>query len=425
MADLSTMKLIDLTLLTTYDVEIKEYIKKEAGDAAAASIKTVAVDTSNDKHVIKFYKELSTDITETTVPAFSVDLSDLYDDVADLQKAVDLLNDDATVAGSVAYSILQATGELGNKKEAEGDTPAVPYANVKDYVDTKNKEIADILGSDVLTTTSQTVKGAINELDSEIGDMSAVEVETESGTKAGTVVEALNQLESEIGDLTSDSKVTMTTAETATDGYLKTYVFTQGSGDDAVEIGKVDIPKDYLVTKFDPVKVVEEDDKPVEGYKVGDKYITLFINTLDGSETDNAMYIKVSDFAKALEAEQDATQIQLTISDDNVISGEIVDGSVDTDALGASAVTEGKISDDAVTTSKIKDANVTADKLAENAVTVEIGEDGTISSTVLDDTVVDALNKAETAIQEENIVFAEESDILNLFKKTSDEEPTE
>ena len=42
--------------------------------------------------------------------------------------------------------------------------------------------------------------------------------------------------------------ISLETAETPTSGYLKTYVLSQGTGESKVEIGRIDIPKDMVVS---------------------------------------------------------------------------------------------------------------------------------------------------------------------------------
>lgn len=72
--------------------------------------------------------------------------------------------------------------------------------------------------------------------------------------------------------------------EEAEEGYISSYKLIREQNDEEIAIGDIiNIPKDYLVKKAE-VKVCEEDDKPVEGYKVGDKYLDFTINTKDSEE---------------------------------------------------------------------------------------------------------------------------------------------
>lgn len=88
----------------------------------------------------------------------------------------------------------------------------------------------------------------------------------------------------------SNKTVTLTKLSTATTGYIATYEIKQGS----TSLGKIDIPKDYLV-KSGSVKTVSTANSPVSGYVVGDKYIDFVINTKGNDGTDEHIYINVKD----------------------------------------------------------------------------------------------------------------------------------
>lgn len=71
------------------------------------------------------------------------------------------------------------------------------------------------------------------------------------------------------------------------DGYACTYVLTK---DGDAEGDKINIPKDMVVESGE-VKTCVEDDKPVTGYKVGDKYIDLVL----ANSKNTHLYILVTD----------------------------------------------------------------------------------------------------------------------------------
>lgn len=101
-------------------------------------------------------------------------------------------------------------------------------------------------------------------------------------------------------------KVNLIEAATATSGYLKTYILAAGvdteagvveSGTGKNLIGKINIPKDFLV-KSASIETVDTADAPYTGAQVGDKYIDFVINTKDtaqGSETASHVYLPVND----------------------------------------------------------------------------------------------------------------------------------
>lgn len=102
------------------------------------------------------------------------------------------------------------------------------------------------------------------------------------------------------------AKVNLIEQATAESGYLKTYILAAGVDSEAavVEsgtgknlIGKINIPKDFLV-KSATVETVATADSPYAGAGVGDKYIDFVINTKDtaqGSETASHVYLPVND----------------------------------------------------------------------------------------------------------------------------------
>lgn len=83
---------------------------------------------------------------------------------------------------------------------------------------------------------------------------------------------------------------------TTTTGYLKSYQLTQVNPSTGAEtaVGKIDIPKDFLV-KSGTVETVETADTPYSGAVVGDKYIDFIINSKDSTATDEHIYIPVKD----------------------------------------------------------------------------------------------------------------------------------
>lgn len=98
-------------------------------------------------------------------------------------------------------------------------------------------------------------------------------------------------------DLTSKN-ITLETAETATAGYLKTYVLKQGT----TEIGKIDLPKELVVTGG---SVVEKED--------GEKYLRLII-----ANQDTPVDIAVKDLVDVYTAGNG-----IAISDANVVSAKV------------------------------------------------------------------------------------------------------
>lgn len=82
-------------------------------------------------------------------------------------------------------------------------------------------------------------------------------------------------------------------AQTTEDGFASTYQLTKNGS----PVGaKINIPKDIFVQDVSQTPVtVTENDKPVAGYKVGDKYIDFTIATSKDDSKAQHLYLLVSD----------------------------------------------------------------------------------------------------------------------------------
>lgn len=172
------------------------------------------------------------------------------------------------------------------------------------------------------------------------------------------LVSALNEIKSALDIAKTEAKVTIESASTATKGYLKTYIVKQNN----VEVGKIDIPKDLVVTEG---SVVVNPEGQVAG-----TYIKLVI-----ANQGTPIYINVADLVDVYTPQAGATQVQIAISGDNVISATIVAGSISATELAANAVSTVKIKDKNVTKAKLEDQVQTSLRKADTAVqTITTGE---------------------------------------------------
>lgn len=121
-----------------------------------------------------------------------------------------------------------------------------------------------------------------------------------------------------INSVLNDSHLILKTYDTPESGQFMTYSFIQGIR----EIGKINIPKD-LVVQSGTVETVTEAGKPYANAKVGDKYIKLVI----ANQTE-PIYIPANSLVDVYTAAGNAAEVQLSISDENVISATIVNGSI-------------------------------------------------------------------------------------------------
>jgi len=151
--------------------------------------------------------------------------------------------------GQSSYTILDIDGSAADVEQIKKDIAKI------------NETIGD--GIDGTTLTD-----AINDINDRIG----------SGfTEDYTIADALEELAEELADALT---ISLTVAGEATSGYLKTYVLSQGDK----KIGKIDIPKDLVVTSG----------SLVHGYWSGDTF------TEDEEGTDTAIKLVIANQEEAV-----------------------------------------------------------------------------------------------------------------------------
>ena len=203
-----------------------------------------------------------------------------------------------------------------------------------------------------LASAKESINEAKESVEGKIGTLDNLTM-----TNKTDLVVALNEVAASVEAGGTGSVVKIST-ETTTEGYAKSYTFTQGSK----KLGVIDIPKDMVVSNG----TVEKDpnDQPPGTYLV----LTL------ANATNDKVYINVGTLVDIYTANAEATQIQLAIdSTTREISATIVAGSITATELAA----------DAVVTAKIADGNVTKAKLSTE--------------------VQNSFGKADTAIQEADL----------------------
>lgn len=200
-------------------------------------------------------------------------------------------------------------------------------------------------------------------------------------------------------DAISASAVTIST-ETTTDGYAKSYTFSQNGA----TIATIDIPKDMVVSSG---QVVEDPEGQPEG-----TYLELTL----ANATNDKVYINVGTLVDLYIAKADATQVQVAIdSATREISATIVAGGVGSTELAEGAVVTAKIGDAQVTKAKL-DAGVqasldSADSAVQEVITgttngtvkvddTEVAVAGLKSAAYVETTAFDAAGTAETKVNE-------------------------
>lgn len=231
------------------------------------------------------------------------------------------------------------------------NTTYLDLAGLQEY----NKKIKAKVATDdaaILASAKEAVNEAKGAVEGKIGTLDDLTM-----TNKTDLVVALNEVAASIEAGGTGSVVKIST-ETTTEGYAKSYTFTQGSA----KLGVIDIPKDMVVSSG-----------TVEKNPANQPEGTYLVLTLANATSDK-VYINIGTLVDIYTVKAGATQIQLSIdSSTREISATIVAGSV----------TATELATDAVVTAKIADGNVTKAKLSTE--------------------VQASLGKANTAIQEADL----------------------
>lgn len=177
----------------------------------------------------------------------------------------------------------------------------------------KNVQLQDMQGNNLFVKTKAAI--VYNDKNESLGTV-------EAGAQVNKIEKiSLNGVELSIADkavditLPASAEYTIAKDETATTGYSASYHLKK----DGENIGEaINIPKDMVVQSGD-VKTCAEADKPVVGYKVGDKYIDLLLANAD----DQHIYILVSDLVDVYKA-GDGIKIEgNTVSIDTAVTATV------------------------------------------------------------------------------------------------------
>ena len=209
------------------------------------------------------------------------------------------------------------------------------------------------------------------------------------------------------------------TTDVTTEGYAKSYTFTQNGA----TIATVDIPKDMVVSSG---KVVVNPEGQDEG-----TYLELTLS----NATSDKVYINVGKLVDIYTAKANATQVQIAIdSATREVSATIVAGGVGSTELADGAVITAKIGDAQVTKAKLgTDVQASIDKADSAIQSVATGKtdavDGTDvlvaglkSAAYAETTAFDAAGVADTKVKElaDGAVKTNTSDISTLKTKVAD-----
>ena len=196
------------------------------------------------------------------------------------------------------------------------------------------------------------------------------------------------------------------TTDVTTEGYAKSYTFTQNGA----TIATVDIPKDMVVSSG---KVVVNPEGQDEG-----TYLELTLS----NATSDKVYINVGKLVDIYTAKANATQVQIAIdSATREVSATIVAGGVGSTELADGAVITAKIGDAQVTKAKLgTDVQASIDKADSAIQSVLVA--GLKSAAYAETTAFDAAGVADTKVKElaDGAVKTNTSDISTLKTKVAD-----
>ena len=216
---------------------------------------------------------------------------------ADDKKILDTLNGEATVTGSVKKQVADALASAKSYTDTEIEKLDVTdNAVVGSYVSAVSETdgkiavtraelptVAEIKSEGKAIISVKEDKGVISAIAGDIAAAHVTIADADNHFKANTVEAALEELYSQSG---AGSKVTLESATGTEDGVLMVYTIKQGDA----EVGKINIPKDLVVTSGSVVKGTWDGNTFTEGASgtgtalklvIANQTAPVYINTLD------------------------------------------------------------------------------------------------------------------------------------------------
>lgn len=255
--------------------------------------------------------------------------------------------EDTAVVGSYVSAVSEADGKI-----------SVSRAELPTVAEVKSEGQAIIAVSEDKGVISATA-----------GDIAAAHVTiADAGDHftAGTVEAALEELYSQAG---AGSKVTLESAEGTEDGVLKVYTIKQGGA----EVGKINIPKDLVVTSGSVVKGTWDGNTFTEGAGSGTALKLVIANQT------SPVYINTLDLVKDHTAGNG-----IAISDTNVVSIKVAEGNESFLTVDANGLKLSGVADHVASEIAKLDSTKASDTNAKAVVTV-VETDGIITSVSLED----------------------------------------
>lgn len=312
---------------------------KDAGINAAAAVRGSSTDAAGTATVhgalnqgkVILGSEADTAKEKTVYGAFAA-IKDVKDNVIGTKPA-DATS--TTVYGYIDEAIAKVAGDDSVlAQQVEANTAAIGEAAAEGKEATGLIKATTDNAAAIAKNTAAiaTLNGTVEEVGSVAKAIADAKTDIRGNVTAD--YDTLGKIESKI----KGNAISVEVDADGTDTAIKTYTFYAGDKTETNKLVTIDIPKDLVVTSG-TVGTVTEADKPYAGAQVGDAYIDLAI-----ANQDEHIYIPAKNLVDVYTAATNATEVQLTVGADNVISAALVDGGITTAKIANEAVTYEKLS---------------------------------------------------------------------------------
>lgn len=300
MANLNdTIKYLDLVGLGQYDALIKKY----SDDNDASILAQLESAIGEGGNVATQIQTAINALKGTLANDDAATIEAINDEINGIDSALETLNGNASTSGSVAKAVKDGIDAIGTNT-AQG---------------TSGKAITSIIQTNGVVTATA---GNIDAENVNV-DWTPAQAGDDPVSATSNVQAALVEIYGKIGDTAEAGAVEVYQGankvnEIKADG--QTYTIKQGGN----TVASMNFAKDMVVDGGSVITATASDKAIDDNVVVGEKYIKL---TLANSTT--VLYIPVNSLYKDHTTAQNATKIQLAISNDNVISASVVSGSIE------------------------------------------------------------------------------------------------
>ena len=342
------------TVLFTGNFEVLPSLPAQASAAGKYTDRLYIIATTGDMYI----KANASDTTLTQVGGNSAALETMRQGIS---SNADAIASNYSVISSVSEDIYKSSGIADRLTAAENAIGALgSLENGQGIAEALGHKLDKTVFSSYSSTTDATLSGLRTDVDAKLAteafntyssttDATLTTIEGNVSSNAAEIA----GVKTSITNLTSSSAVTVSQAAGSGD-VLKVYTIAQGGN----TVGTINIPKDLVVTSgrvvtAGNVEDVDSETPLIAGATLGDKYIQLKI-----ANQTAPIYIAVKDLVDVYTAQQNAPEVQLTIGNNNEISATIVDGSIAKSKLASDVQASLALADSAVQDEDLVYANI-------------------------------------------------------------------